>query len=143
MQGAVLPWYQLLIEKVFDPSSVSHGRFGSEIIMQLLDYDIPTEKSSLLLEMVYSKFESVLSNVCVPCLRTFADGFCDEFLLIEIARIGLILSNFGKFKTLLSPVVVCKFGIKIALEKCCDCLVKIFTSVSDKVIIFLFVKYFW
>lgn len=102
----MLPFIDSIIESSLDPFSRHECACLSDAISQLLEYDLPSEKSHALLHRVFSQFCSAIESVCLPNLKSNADEKAVSFLTFQLACLVLCLENLNLFKTLLSPEVL-------------------------------------
>lgn len=104
--GAVFPWILSMVQRAFDPSSEDASTAISDILSQLLEYEIPTGELNALLRLILSKFEKCLDSFCVPNLRSNADFSSHKFLIHQLWDVNMCLENLLRFKGLLSSVAI-------------------------------------
>jgi hypothetical protein len=104
----VYPWVLSLVERALDPLSRAQCACLADMASQLLEYDLSSDKSNLLLQKVFMRFSSQLKAICLPSLRSSADLHGHGFLIYQLWQVSVCLDNVSLFKSLLSPAALAR-----------------------------------
>lgn len=97
------PWVLSLLDNVFDPCSSEQSATFSDIISQLMEYDLPSGLANSLLHKILLRFEDSLKSFCFPNLRSNADIGSEKYIIFQLWEVTKCLENLLLFKALLSP----------------------------------------
>ena len=93
---------------MFDPCSFTQSVAFSDMISQLMEYDLPSGMSNTLLSKVLFRFEEVMKSFCFPNLRSNADLKSETYIIFQLWEVTKCLKNLLLFKPLLSPTALTK-----------------------------------
>ena len=125
VSGAVYPWVLSLLESIFDPLCRAQCKCFADLVSQLLDYDLPEDKSNMLLQKVFAKFNAQLKMFCLPILRSNADVNSYSFLISQLWHLNVCLGNLFLFRNLLSPIALSRLMWNLFTSEWCRAIVSV------------------
>lgn len=130
-----MPWLSDVIRVSLDPFNASACTGCSDLISQILDYDISDAQLAPLLESLVGVFTSAVASVCIPVVKhpqspssESDSGVGWSFLVRQLHHLLSVLRNLLLFKDYLTPLVLMKFGWTSLSVKCLPSLCKVLAS---------------
>lgn len=140
-----LTWLTDLIKVSLDPLLPSACVRCSDLISQLLDYDISDAQLAPLLEVLLNVFCQEIDAICIPVVKQpqpVADASADDvsrsgigrsFLLRQLHRLLMVLQNLLLFRDFLSPQVLMRVVWTTLTTKCLAPILKVLSAADFKV----------